>query len=434
VNPILIGSIGIVVLLVLFSIGMPMAFSMAAVGLVGFAYLVSPDAAFNLLPRDVFDQFASYSLTVIPMFVMMGCYAFASGIGRKLFNTAYVLLGRLPGGLAVSTMAASTAFGAVCGSTAATTATIGKVALPEMKKFHYNDTFATGTVATAGGLGIMIPPSTSFIVYGLLTEQSIGKLYISGILPGLILAVLFMATIQVWCRIDRTAGPPGPSTTWKAKMKSLTGVADALILFAVTMGGLFAGWFTPTQAGAIGSVGALLIGLFNRELTWQKFMDATKDGLRISCMIMLLIAGATVFSHFITRTTMPAILAEGVGTLAVPGFVVMILILVFYFIIGTFLDAMATIVLVVPILFPIIVELGYDPIWFGVMVTLMSMTAVVSPPDGVNVYVVKGIARDVPITTIFKGTIPYLAPFFVGIVLLVVFPEIATTLSHYIKY
>ena len=433
-NPILIGSIGILVLLVLFSIGMPMAFSMALVGLAGFAYLVSPDAAFNLLPRDVFDQFTTYSLSVIPMFVMMGCYAFASGIGRKLFNTAYILLGRLPAGLAVSTMAASTAFGAVCGSTAATTATIGKVALPEMKKYHYNDTFATGSVAVAGGLGIMIPPSTSFIVYGLLVEESIGKLYISGIIPGLIIAVLFIFTILIWCRIDPTAGPPGPATTFKQKVRSLTGVADALVLFAVTMGGMFAGWFTPTQAGAIGSVGALVIGIVNRELTWQKFVDATKDGLRISCMILLLIAGATVFSHFITRTTMPTLLAEAVGTMAVPGFVVMILILVFYFLLGTFLDAMATIVLVVPILYPMVLKLGYDLIWFGVMVTLMSMTAVVSPPDGVNVYVVKGIARDVPITTIFKGTIPYLVPFFIAIVLLMLFPELATFLPRFIKY
>jgi C4-dicarboxylate transporter, DctM subunit len=434
VSPILIGSIGVVVLLVLFSIGMPMAFSMALAGMVGFAYLVSPDAAINLLPRDVFDQFASYPLSVIPMFVMMGSYAFASGIGRKLFNTAYVMLGRLPGGLAISSIAASAAFGAVCGSTAATTATIGKVALPEMKKYNYNDTFATGTVATAGGLGIMIPPSTSFIVYGILTEQSIGKLYISGIIPGIILAILFIATVLVWCRLDPTAGPPGPSTNWVQKFKSLGGVADALILFFVTMGGLFAGWFTPTQAGAIGSVGALIIGIVNRELTWQKFIDATKDGLRISCMIMLLIAGATVFSHFITRTNMPSVLAEWVGSLAVPGFVVMILILVFYFILGTFLDAMACIVLVVPILFPMVLNLGYDPIWFGVMVTLISMTAVVTPPDGVNVYVVKGIARDVPITTIFKGTIPYLAPFTVATILILVFPQLATFLPRFITY
>jgi tripartite ATP-independent transporter DctM subunit len=218
------------------------------------------------------------------------------------------------------------------------------------------------------------------------------------------------------------------------KLKSLSGVADALVLFLVAIGGLFAGWFSPTQAGAIGSVGALIIGIITRELTWQKFLDATKDGLRISCMIMLLIAGAIVFGHFIARTTMPFLLAEWVGTLAVPPLVVMILILIFYFILGTFLDAMAIIVLVIPILFPMIVKLGYDPIWFGVMVTLLSMTAVVTPPDGVNVYVVKGIARDVPIETIFKGTIPYLVPFSIATVLLVAFPQLATFLPRFITY
>ncbi|OGO17444.1 MAG: C4-dicarboxylate ABC transporter permease [Chloroflexi bacterium RBG_16_50_11] len=433
-SPILVGSIGVIVLLVCFAIGMPMAFSMALVGTAGFAYLVSPDAAINLLPRDVFDQFTSYPLSVIPMFVMMGCYAYAAGIGRKLYDAAYVVLGRLSGGLAIASVAACAIFGAVCGSTSATTATVGKVALPEMKKYNYSDIFATGTLATAGGLGIMIPPSTSFIVYGLLTEQSIGKLYIAGIIPGIIIASLFIGTILVWCKLKPSAGPPGPSTTWKQKGKSLTGVIDALALFLVTMGGLFAGWFTPTQAGAIGSVGALLIGLVNRELTWQKLWDATKDGLRISCMIMLLIAGATVFSHFITRTTMPMVLANWVNGLSVPPIVIMIMILIFYFILGTFLDAMACIVLVIPIVFPMVINLGYDPIWFGVMVTLISMTAVVSPPDGVNVYVVKGIRRDVPIETIFKGTIPYLVPFLAATVIFVAFPQISTFLAQFITY
>ncbi len=433
-SPIAIGAIGVIALLVTFAIGMPMAFGMALVGLLGFAYMVSPSAALSLLPRDIFGQFASYPLSVIPLFVMMGSYAFASGIGRKLFNTAYVILGRMPGGLAVSSIAACTAFGAVCGSTAATTATIGKVALPEMKKRGYNDMFATGTVAVAGGLGIMIPPSTSFIVYGLLTEQSIGKLYIAGIIPGIVIAVLFIATVLVWCKRVPGAGPAGPSTTWLTKAKSLLGVIDGLVLFVVSIGGIFAGWFTPTQAGAIGCVGAIAIGLVTRELTWQKFWDATKDGVRISTMIMLLIAGATVFGHFITRTNMPTVLADYVSSLALPAFVVMGLILVFYFILGTFLDAMAVIVLVVPILFPMVIALGYDPIWFGVMVTLLSMTAVVTPPDGVNVYVVRAISRDVPITTIFNGTIPYLVPFFVAIVLLMLIPQLATLLPRFLTY
>jgi len=433
-SPLLIGTIGIIALLFCFSIGMPMAFSMALVGFVGYSFMVSPSVGFSLLPRDIFDQLASYPLSVIPMFVMMGVYAYASGIGKKLYDAAYVILGRLSGGLAIASVVACTIFGAVCGSTSATTATVGKVALPEMKKRGYSDIFSTGTVATAGGLGIMIPPSTSFIVYGLLTQVSIGKLYIAGIIPGVIIAALFIGTIFIWCKVKPNAGPPGPSTTFKQKAKSLVGVIDALVLFLVTMGGLFAGWFTPTQAGAIGSVGAIIIGLVTRELSWKKFVDATVDGLRISCMIMLLIAGATVFSHFITRTTMPFELVDWVGSLTLSPTLIMIMVILFYFVLGTFLDAMACIVLVIPIIYPLVTKLGYDLIWFGVIITLLSMIAVVSPPDGVNVYVVKGIARDVPIDRIFRGTIPYLIPFVAATAIFIAFPQICTFLAQLISY
>jgi C4-dicarboxylate transporter, DctM subunit len=429
-----IGIIGIVVMLVLFAMGIPIAFAMAIAGLAGYAYIVNPSVAFNLLPRDVFEQFASYPLSVIPMFVMMGCYAFASGIGKRLFDTAYVILGHMPGGLTAATIAASTGFGAICGSTSATCATIGKVAIPEMKKHGYKDWFSTGTVTVAGGLGIIIPPSTTFIVYGILTEQSIGKLFISGIIPGIILAILFIGTVVVICKRDPAAGPPGPATTWKQKIISLKGLTDTIILFLVTIGGLFAGWFSPTQAGAIGAAGALVIGLINRQLTWKNFMEGTKDGLRISAMIMLLIAGAVVFGHFITRTGMPITLANWVGGLEVAPWVVMAMILVFWFILGCLIDAMAIIVFLVPIVYPIVTNLGYDLIWFGMMVTVLSMTAVVTPPVGVNAYVVKGIAKDVPLTTIFKGVFPYLIPFFVGIVILTAAPVIATWLPGYITY
>jgi C4-dicarboxylate transporter DctM subunit len=429
-----IGIIGIVFMLFLFALGVPIAFAMAIAGLAGYAYIVNPSVAFNLLPRDIFEQFASYPLSVIPMFVMMGCYAFASGIGKRLFDTAYVILGHMPGGLASATIAASTGFGAICGSTSATCATIGKVAIPEMKKHGYKDWFSTGTVTVAGGLGIIIPPSTTFIVYGILTEQSIGKLFISGIIPGIILAILFIGTVVIICKRDPAAGPPGPATTWKQKMISLKGLTDTIILFLVTIGGLFAGWFSPTQAGAIGAAGALVIGLINRQLNWKNFMEGTKDGLRISAMIMLLIAGAVVFGHFITRTGMPITLANWVGGLDVAPWVVMAMILVFWFILGCLIDAMAIIVFLVPIVYPIVTNLGYDPIWFGMMVTVLSMTAVVTPPVGVNAYVVKGIAKDVPLTTIFKGVFPYLVPFFMGIVILTAAPVIATWLPGFITY
>jgi C4-dicarboxylate transporter, DctM subunit len=433
-SPLIIGGIGICVMLILFGIGMPISFAMALAGMAGFAYLASPSAGFSLLPRDIYEQIASYPLSVIPMFVMMGCYAFASGIGRKLFSTAYAILGHLRGGLTIATIAASTGFGAICGSTSATCATIGKVAIPEMKKYGYQDWLSTGTVTVAGGLGIIIPPSTTFIVYGIQTEQSIGKLFISGIIPGIILAILFMTTVYFICRRFPNAGPAGPSTTLGQKLASLKGLIDTIILFIITIGGLFAGIFSPTQAGAIGSSGALVIGLINRELTWQKFVDATKEGLRLSCMILLLIAGATVFGHFITRTTMPILLANWVGTLNVAPIVVMILLIVFWFILGCFIDAMAIIVLLMPIVYPLITNLGFDPIWFGVIVTVLSMTAVVTPPVGVNAYVVKGIARDIPLQTIFKGVMPFLIPFFTGIVILVAWPELSLFLTRFITY
>jgi C4-dicarboxylate transporter DctM subunit len=430
----LIGSIGVIVLLLLFAIGMPVSFCLALAGMAGFAYLVSPSTGFAILPRDLFEQFTSYPLSVIPMFVMMGCYAFASGIGKKLFDTAYTIAGQMRGGLTIAVIAACTAFGAICGSTAATCATIGKVAIPEMKRFNYDDQFATGTLAVAGGLGIMIPPSTSFIVYGIITEQSIGKLYISGIIPGLILAALFMATVYILCRRNPHYGPPGPHTSWKQKLISLTGLTDTIILFVVSLGGLFAGWFSPTQSGAIGSVGALLIGIINRELTWQKFLQATKEGLRISCMILFLIASAIVFGHFIARTTVPIALVQYASSMEISPLIVMIFILIFWFILGTFLDAMAVMVLLLPILYPLVVKLGFDPIWFGAIVTVLCMTAVVSPPEGVNVFVVKGIARDVPVATIFRGTIPYLIAFFIGFILLIAFPQLATFLPSLITY
>jgi len=433
-SPEMIGALGIVVMLILFAIGMPISFAMALAGIAGYAYLVSPAVGFSLLPRDIFEQFASYPLSVIPMFVLMGCYAFASGIGKKLFETAHTLFGHLPGGLAVATIAASTGFGAICGSTSATCATIGKIAIPEMKRFGYTDWLSAGTVTVSGGLGIMIPPSTTFIVYGILTEQSIGKLFIAGVIPGIILAALFMFTVYLICKRDPASGPVGPLTTWRQKLVSLKGLLDAIILFGLTIGGLFAGWFTPTQAGAIGAAEAILMGVINRQLTWQKFLEATRDGLRLSCMILLLIAGATVFGHFITRTAMPMELANWVGALNVSPVVVMILIIAFWFVLGCFIDAMALIVLLIPIILPVITNLGYDLIWFAVIVTVLSMIAVVTPPVGVNAYVVKGITEDVPLTTIFRGVFPFFIPFAVGVALLVAFPSLSTFLAKFISY
>jgi tripartite ATP-independent transporter DctM subunit len=433
-SPEVIGLLGLLLMLILFAIGMPISFAMALAGVAGYAYLVSPEVGFSLLPRDVFEQFTSYPLSVIPMFVLMGCYAFAAGIGKKLFETAHAIFGHMAGGLAVATIAASSIFGAVCGSTTATCATIGKIAIPEMKRFGYADWLSTGTVTVSGGLGVMIPPSTIFIVYGILTEQSIGKLFVAGIIPGVLLTALFIITVYIICRRNPSCGPVGPATTWKQKIVSLKGLIESAILFFVTVGGLFAGWFTPTQAGAIGAAVVIFIGLLNRQLTWTKFIDATRDGLRLSCMILLLIAGATIFGHFITRTAIPMKLANWVIATNVSPTVIMLLIIVFWFILGCFIDAMPIIVLLMPILLPILTTLGSDLIWFAVVVVVLSMIAVVTPPVGVNAYVVKGITEDVPLMTIFRGVFPFFIPFAIGLALLVAFPWLSTVLTTYVTY
>ncbi len=433
-SPEIIGLIGLGLMLILFAIGMPISFAMALAGVAGYAYLVSPEVGFALLPRDVFEQFSSYPLSVIPMFVLMGCYAFAAGIGKKLFEVAHAIFGHMPGGLAVATIAASTIFGAVCGSTTATCATIGKIAIPEMKRFGYADWLSTGTVTVAGGLGIMIPPSTIFIVYGILTEQSIGKLFVAGIIPGIILATTFILTIYIICRRNPSSGPVGPTTSWKQKFVSLKGLIESAILFLVTIGGLFAGWFTPTQAGAIGAAVVILLGLLNRQLTWAKFIEATRDGLRLSCMIMLLIAGATIFGHFITRTAIPMKLANYVISMDISATVVMLFIIVFWFLLGCFIDAMPIIVLLMPILLPILNNIGSNLIWFAVIVVTLSMIAVVTPPVGVNAYVVKGITEDVSLTTIFKGIFPFFIPFAICLALLVAFPALSTVLTNFVMY
>ncbi|UCH51970.1 MAG: TRAP transporter large permease subunit, partial [Chloroflexota bacterium] len=304
-NPVIIGLVGIAVLIVIFLLRMPVGFAMAFVGFVGFSFLVSPQAGLGILARDVFHTFSSYSLTVIPMFVLMGSIAAASGISRRLYDASHALLGRLRGGLAIATVAGCASFAAICGSTNATAAAMGKVSLPEMKRYKYDDSLATGCVAAAGSLGILIPPSTIFIIYGIMTEQSIGKLFVAGVFPGIILAGLFIATVALVCRRNPSLAPISPATSWREKMDVLTGITETIVLFVFVIAGLFLGWFSPTQAGGAGAAGALLIGLIRGQLSWQGFLSAVKDALRITCMVMVIVAGATVFGHFMAVTKIP---------------------------------------------------------------------------------------------------------------------------------
>lgn len=433
-NPVIIGIIGIGLLILLFLLRMPVAFAMALVGFVGFAYLTTFDAALGVLSRDIFDTFSSYPLSVIPMFILMGTFAFASGISRRLYSTAYAWVGHLRGGLTIATVFACSGFGAICGSSTATAATMGQIALPEMKKYKYDDTLATGTVAAAGTLGILIPPSTIFIVYGIMTEQSIGKLFIAGVLPGIILTLFFAATVALLCWRKPNIGPPGPPTELKEKLRALTGVTEAFILFLLAIGGLFLGWFSPTQAGAIGAGGALLIGLARRQLSWKSFFEAGKDGLRTSCMVIFIITGAIIFGKFMAVSRIPLELAEWLGGLPIHPMAIITIIIFIYFIGGFFMDSMALIVLTIPIFYPLVRKLGFDPIWFGVMIVLLGEMGVITPPVGVNVFVIKGIAPDVPLESIFKGIFPFLVALIMVTIILMVFPQIATFLPKFITY
>ena len=424
-DPVHSGLIGIVLLVFLFLLRVPVAFAMAIVGFSGFSYLSSLNAGLKLLARDFFEQFSSFPLSAIPMFILMGSFAYASGIGKRLYDAAYTILGGLRGGLTMATVVACGFFASICGSTAATAATIGKIALPEMKRYKYDDTLATGCLASAGTLGILIPPSTIFLVYGIMTEQSIGKLFVAGIIPGIILAFLFMAVVGILCWRNPACAPAGGQTSFKTKAKAFVGIIEALILFSLVIGGLFFGWFTPTQAGGIGAAGAFAIGLLRRELNWRVFIDSTRDGLRTSCMILCVIAGATVFGHFMAVSTIPFILADWVGSLPLPPMAIVGVIVIIYLVGGCFMDAMALVVLTVPVFYPVVLRLGLDPIWFGVIIVLVSEMGVITPPVGVNVYVIKGIAPEIPLETIFKGIFPFLIAILLNTGIMMAFPKVA---------
>jgi len=420
--------LGFVLLLVLLAASMPVGFVMAVTGLVGFALVVSWPAAFSMATIDLYSTFSDYNLTTIPLFVLMGQVAFHSGVSRGLFQAAYHWMGRWPGGLAMATVGACTAFGAICGSGPATSATIASVALPEMRRYKYDLSLATGCVAAGGGIGMLIPPSIVFIVYAILTEQSIGKLFIAGVLPGLMIAGLFCAVIYVQCKRRPDLGPVGPAFGWGERLRSLGGVWETLLLFALVMGGMFAGLFTATEAAAVGAAGTLLIALGKRELTWKRLLQCLNESIRTSCMVMTIVAGAIIFGKFLAVTQVPANLATWLAGLPLPGWCIIGLIILFYLAGGCFLDALALDILTIPIFYPVIVALGFDLIWFGVMIVVVTMMGVITPPVGVCAYVVSGMARDVPLDKVFRGCLPFLWALVGAAVLLTIFPSIATFL------
>lgn len=432
-SPTTIGIIGVIFLVILLFSEMPVGFAMALAGFVGFSYVCGLNAGLNLLPRDVFDVFSSYHLTVLPLFVLMGQISFVSGISRRLFDSANVLMGSRRGGLAIAAVAACAGFSAISGSTSATAATMATVALPEMKRYKYDMGLATGTLAAAGSLGILIPPSAIFIVYGILTEQSIGKLFAAGVFPGLLLSLLFVMAIYFQVLRNPSLAPAGPKTSLKQKIRSLAGVTETVAIFVMVMGGIFFGIFTPTEAGAAGAFLCLMLAMLRRQLTWEGLKTSLIDTTRISCMVLVIVSGAVIFGHFMAVTRVPYDLANWVAGLPVPKHAIMSLIIFVYLLGGCFMDALGMVILTIPIFFPVAQTLGFDPIWFGVVIVLITEMGVITPPVGINVYVVYGIAEDVPLGTIFRGVLPMLIALIVCSLVILFFPQIALFLPSLMR-
>ncbi len=431
-SPVVIGFIGIIAFFVLLSIEMPVAFSMALVGFLGFGAITSFSSGLHMVATEIFNNFSSYSLGVIPMFVWMGYLAYHSGIGTDLYNFAYKMIGHWPGGLAVATQVACAMFGAICGSNTATSATMGAIALPEMRKYNYDDSLSTSSIVAGGMMGMIIPPSVIFIVYGTATEQSIGKLFLAGIIPGIILMLLFIIAILIKTARNPALGPKGPKAGWNERIRALgKGLLETMIIFAISIGGLSFGWFTPTEAGAVGVGGVLLVSILRRRMTWQRLISSLRDTTKTSAMIMFIIAGAMVFGRFMAVSRLPFELASWASSLDMPPSVVMGVIILIYLILGIPIDGLAMILLTIPIFYPVVCgPLGYDPIWFGVIIVLAVALAEGTPPVGMNFFIIKGVAQDIPLDVIFKGIWPFLICIMILIGLLMAFPSVATFLPN----
>lgn len=426
----MIGILGIVVLmLTLFLTAIPVAFAMALVGFAGFCLVNSWDGGLSMVGSTVWGTLNKYGFTSIPLFVFMGQIAFCSGVNEKLYDAAHRWVGHIRGGLAQATLLGCAGFSAICGSNTATAATMSTVALPEMKRYRYNPLLSVGAVASGSTLGVVIPPSVVFIIIGLSTSQSIGKLFYGGLCAGLLLLALMMLTVAVLCKLNPQWGPAGPNFTLKEKLKSLAGAYEMMLLFFGVIFGLFMGWFTPTEAGAIGSLMALLIGVLQRKLPWKAFIASVDGTLRSSCMVMMIVIGATILGKFLTLTRIPNDLAEWVVMLPIAPWAIISVIFVLYVFAGMIMDALALLLITIPIFFPVADKLGYDPLWFSVQITVITTLGAITPPVGATTYVVAAMAKeDVSMRDVFKGVTYFIPAYVLCVILLMLFPRIVTYL------
>jgi tripartite ATP-independent transporter DctM subunit len=432
-SPIIIGLIGILLVLLLLICGVPIGFSMILVGSLGFAYLVNIPASLQVVGVSSYGIISSYDWLVLPLFILMGCVFARAGLGQSLFKLAYNFIGRLPGGLSIAAIGACAIFSAVSASSLATAVTIGVTAIPQMRKYKYDSGLAAGCCAAGGTLGILIPPSTIFIVYGILTETSIAELFIAGILPGVILSLMFMGMILIRAQLNPTIAPPGQRTSSREKLEAVGECAEVIVFIVFVLGGLIVGWFTPTEAGGTAAFGAIVISLARKRLGWQSFKDSLWDTVRNTGMIFVCLIGAFILTPFIAVSRIPMELSGLVANLGLPSTAVIGLIILTYFVLGCFIDTMAMILLTLPVFFPLVTGLGYDPIWFGVIVVLVVEMALVTPPVGMNVYVISGIAKDVPMEHIFWGIFPFVMVELAFLIILVAFPQIALFLPGLLK-
>ncbi len=420
-----VGLIGLAALFGLLAIRTPVAIAMMLVGVVGIGVLNGWKASMSTLVDESFVIASNYELIVIPLFVLMGNLATISGMSRDLYRAAYAWFGHWRGGLASATIASCAGFAALSGSSVASAVTMGRVALPEMRRYNYDNRLATGCIAAGGTLGILIPPSTGFIIYAILTEESIGRLFLAGVLPGLLLTALFMVSIYIQTRINPELGPAGPRTGLGDRFRSLRDAGSMMFIVLVTIGGIYGGVFTPTEAAGVGAILAFLLALVRRRIDRQSMSRVLLQTMRTTGLVFLILIGAHIFNPFLALTNIPGDLAELLVELDLPRYGIMLILMASYIVLGTFLEGFAMLVLTLPIVHPLILALGYDPIWFGVMMVIVLEMGLISPPVGVNVFVVKGIAEDVPMSQIFIGIIPFWIAMAVCLMILLIFPDIA---------
>jgi len=432
-TPVTVGIIGLSVLLILLFSGIPIGFGMGLIGFLGFCYLVGIGPGLGLLKTVPYSTFASQSLSVIPLFVLMGTFAFSAGLSKDLYNAAYKWLGHFRGGLAMATVGACALFASISGSSLATAATMGTVALPEMKKYKYDPALATGAVAAGGSMGILIPPSVILIIYGIITEQSIGKLFLAGFIPGVLEGVSYMIVISILTKFKPELGPRGPKTNNSEKLRAISSTWEVAALFVLVIGGIYVGIFTAGEAAGIGAFGAFFFGLIKKRLNWKTFKSSLFSSVKTTAMIFTIILGAMFLGYFLTVSRIPTELATYIGNLHINRYLILIFILLTFMALGCVIETMAIILLTVPIFYPAIVHLGFDPIWFGILVVRTTEIGLITPPVGLNVFVIKGVARDVPIGTIFRGIFPFLIGDLCQIALLIAVPQLALFLPNLMR-